>query len=156
MGRRSGRLRVSATPPSGESDLPRPRDEQTRSRMRKQRRVDTAPELALRRELHRRGLRYRVDYRVVTGLRRRADVAFTRARVAIFVDGCFWHACPQHGTRPKHNQSWWDAKLKANVQRDRDTDSRLEEAGWQVLRVWEHEDMRAAANRVQRLVADDG
>lgn len=74
------------------------------------------------------------------GIRRRADILFTKARVAVFVDGCFWHKCPVHGTEPKANAEWWRAKLQRNVERDRDTDRRLEEAGWTVIRLWEHED----------------
>lgn len=121
-------------------------------RMRRQRRAGTGPELALRRELHRRGLRYRVDVRVLQGLRRRADVAFPRQRVAVFVDGCFWHACPQHGTRPKANREWWSDKLEVNVARDRDTDARLLEAGWTPLRFWEHDDPSEAADVVEQMV----
>ena len=83
--------------------------------MRANRRRDTGPELALRRELHRRGLRYRVDHAPIAGLRCRADIVFTRARVAVFVDGCFWHACPEHGNIPTANREWWQAKLELNV-----------------------------------------
>jgi DNA mismatch endonuclease (patch repair protein) len=120
--------------------------------MQTQRRRDTAPELALRRRLHALGLRFRVDLRVLPALRRRPDVAFTRARVAVFVDGCFWHSCPQHATRPAANRQWWADKLAANVTRDRDTDRRLDEAGWAVVRVWEHEDADTAARRVADVV----
>jgi len=108
--------------------------------------------MALRRELHRIGLRYRVNRPVLPGVRRRADVVFTPARVAVFVDGCFWHGCPSHGTRPKANADWWAAKLAGNVARDRDTDARLDAAGWRVVRVWEHEDMRAAAGNVRSIL----
>lgn len=120
-------------------------------RMKAQRRRDTAPELALRRELWRRGLRYRVDHKVV-GTRRRVDVVFTRARVAVFIDGCFWHRCPIHSTLPKANAAWWLAKLDANVERDRRTDRDLEMAGWVVVRVWEHEDPVVAADRIESVV----
>lgn len=102
----------------------------------------------MRRLLHARGLRYRVDTAPLPGVRRRADVVFTRVRVAVFVDGCFWHLCPVHGTSPKANGAWWRDKLEANVRRDRDTDARLAEAGWVVVRVWEHEPPAAAADRV--------
>lgn len=108
--------------------------------------------MALRRELHRRGLRYRVDTAPVKTVRRRADVVFTRRRLAVFVDGCFWHSCPQHGNSPQTNQQWWTDKLERNRRRDRDTDTRLQAAGWQVLRVWEHEDPHAAAVRIDELV----
>ncbi|GAB2644003.1 very short patch repair endonuclease [Prescottella soli] len=124
-------------------------DPLTSARMRAQRRRDTAPEVALRRELHRRGARFFVDRAPVPGLRRRADLVFPRKRVAVYVDGCFWHSCPQHATSPKNNAQWWADKLAANVVRDRDTDTRLEAAGWRVVRVWEHEDPAAAADRVQ-------
>lgn len=119
-----------------------------RATMRANRRRDTGPELALRRELHRRGMRYRVDYAPVPGLRCRADVVFTRARLAIFVDGCFWHCCPIHATRPAANGDWWRAKLEANVERDRRNDGELAAAGWRVLRCWEHERALDAADRV--------
>jgi DNA mismatch endonuclease (patch repair protein) len=122
--------------------------------MAKQARTGTLPELALRVELHRRGLRYRVNYAFpLPGLtRRRCDVAFTRRRVAVFVDGCFWHGCPVHATSPKANQAWWRAKLDGNVTRDQDTDSRLRACGWTVVRIWEHEDALEAADRVEHVV----
>jgi DNA mismatch endonuclease (patch repair protein) len=128
-----------------------PLDESTRARLRSQRRSDTKPELALRSELWRRGLRYRVDRKVV-GSRRRVDIAFVGARVAVFVDGCFWHSCPVHGSQPKNNREWWRSKLQANVDRDRSTDAQLAEAGWLVIRVWEHEDAQDAADRVGPVV----
>lgn len=121
--------------------------------MKRQLRVGTTPELALRRELHRRGLRYRVDYRPdVPGLRSRPDVVFTKARVAVFVDGCFWHGCPAHATQPRHNADWWREKLSSNEQRDHRINLCLEESGWVVVRVWEHEDSVVAADRVQAAV----
>ncbi len=116
--------------------------------MRRQRRRDTVPELALRRELHRRGRRFHVDRAPLPSLRRRADLVFPRLRVAVFVDGCFWHACPEHTTAPRANAGWWSTKLAANVARDRDTDRRLVEAGWAVVRVWEHLSPDAAADVV--------
>lgn len=124
--------------------------------MRRQRRTGTACERALRTLLWHRGFRYRVDYKLpIPGLRRRADIAFPGARVAVFVDGCFWHRCPEHGTNPANNADWWERKLSANVARDADTDRRLAELGWTVLRVWEHEtgtDAEAAADRVAGVV----
>lgn len=120
--------------------------------MSRQRRRDTAPELLLRRELHRRGLRFRVDHPLPGLPRRRADVVFTRVQVAVFVDGCFWHMCPLHRTMPQSNGAWWAQKLARNVARDKDTDERLREAGWEVVRVWEHEDPFEAADRVVALV----
>lgn len=125
---------------------------QVRRRMKQQRRRDTAPELELRRTLHRRGLRYRVDVAVLPGVRRRVDIAFSARRVAVFVDGCFWHRCPTHGTQPKANQEWWRAKLDRNVWRDRDMDEQLAAAGWTVVRIWEHEAPAEAADRVEAAV----
>lgn len=107
--------------------------------------------MALRRELWRSGLRYRTNLAVI-GRRRKVDVVFTGAKVAVFVDGCFWHGCPMHGTLPKNNTEWWHAKLRTNAQRDRDTDLVLHDAGWCVVRVWEHEDMNVAAERVRLAV----
>ncbi|NKX92688.1 very short patch repair endonuclease [Sanguibacter hominis ATCC BAA-789] len=118
------------------------------------RRRDTAPELALRRQLHALGLRYRVTYPVPGQRRRTIDVAFTRVRLAIFVDGCFWHGCPEHGTRPRSNSAWWQQKLAANTARDRDTDRVLIEAGWTVLRFWEHTDPTEVARVVLRTLED--
>ena len=120
--------------------------------MQRQGRRDTKPELALRRELWRRGMRYRVDLAPVCGMRRRADVVFTRAKVAVYIDGCFWHSCPIHSTVPKANRDWWVAKLAANVRRDRETDALLGAAGWHVLRVWEHESAFEAADRIEAVV----
>jgi len=116
--------------------------------MRANRRRDTGPELALRRELHRRGLRFRVDHGAVETIRCRVDIAFTRARVAVFVDGCFWHQCPAHSNLPRANRDWWAQKLASNVARDRRNDLELEAAGWRVLRVWEHEPANSAADRI--------
>ena len=104
------------------------------------RRRDTSPELAVRRALHAAGLRYRVDYPLEFDRRRRADVVFTRQKVAVFIDGCFWHGCPDHATTPKQNTDYWGPKLARNTARDIDTTRRLTEDGWTVLRFWEHED----------------
>jgi DNA mismatch endonuclease (patch repair protein) len=98
-------------------------------------------------------MRYRVDA-VLPGMHRRSDLLFISARVAVFVDGCFWHGCPEHGTRPKNNAAWWSEKIAANVERDRDTDRRLTAAGWAVLRIWEHEPPEAAAARVADTVSN--
>jgi DNA mismatch endonuclease, patch repair protein len=115
-------------------------------------RRDTAPELALRSELHRRGLRFRVDRPPLAGLRSRADIVFGRARVAVYVDGCFWHSCPEHGTSPKANAEWWEQKLKRNRDRDAETNRALRENGWEVVRIWEHEAPGEAADRVEGMV----
>ncbi|KMJ52025.1 very short patch repair endonuclease [Rhodococcoides fascians] len=130
-------------------------DAKTSARLSKQRRRDTKPEVALRRELHRRGLRYFVDRAPLKGMRRRADLVFPRRKVAVYVDGCFWHSCPIHATKPRNNAQWWADKLAANVARDRDTDTRLIEEGWRVVRIWEHEDPVVAAQRVVDDLAAD-
>lgn len=116
--------------------------------MRRQLRRDTSPELLIRRGLHAAGLRYRVAYRVPGIPRRSIDVAFTRAKVAVFVHGCFWHGCPEHGTAPKANGQWWNEKLRRNVARDLETAEHLHGLGWTVCTVWEHEDPAAAVRRV--------
>ena len=113
---------------------------------------DTGPELALRSEVHRLGLRYRVDVPPIAGGRRRADLVFKASRVAVFVDGCFWHGCPVHGTVPKSNFEWWGEKLARTRERDRDTDRTLRRAGWKVVRVWEHENPKVAASRIARMI----
>ncbi|GGG18175.1 hypothetical protein GCM10007304_35240 [Rhodococcoides trifolii] len=128
-------------------------DSATSARLSKQRRRDTKPEVALRRELHSRGLRYFVDRAPLKGLRRRADLVFPRRKVAVYVDGCFWHSCPIHATHPRNNAQWWADKLAANVTRDRDTDARLIAEGWTVVRVWEHEDPADAAEKVVAALA---
>lgn len=110
---------------------------------------DTGPEIALRSELHRRGLRFRVDKAPVQGVRSRADVVFGPAKVAIYVDGCFWHCCPEHGTMPKANAEFWRHKLERNRQRDAETDRALRSHGWEVVRIWEHEGAGEAADRVE-------
>jgi DNA mismatch endonuclease (patch repair protein) len=119
-----------------------------RARMRAQPRIGTAPEYVLRRILHGRGFRYRVGYKVPGLARRTIDIAFPRKKVAVFVDGCFWHRCPEHSVPVKNNAEWWRQKLDANVARDRSTQQHLEELGWRVLRFWEHADMDVAADVV--------
>ncbi|WP_435842535.1 very short patch repair endonuclease [Streptomyces collinus] len=118
------------------------------ARMSRQASKDTAVELAVRRLLHAAGLRYRVEYPVPGLPRRRIDVAFPRAKVAVLIDGCFWHGCPQHATRPKANAEWWRTKLERNMARDRETTEHLVAAGWTVLRFWEHEDPADVAGQV--------
>jgi DNA mismatch endonuclease, patch repair protein len=114
--------------------------------MRAIRRTGTKPELALRSALHRQGYRFRKDYRLdlADGARVRPDIAFTARRVAVFVDGCFWHVCPEHGRDPTVNEWYWAPKLRRNMERDRAADAALAAAGWQVVRVWEHEPLDAA------------
>ena len=121
--------------------------------MQRQQTRDTQPELAIRRLLHAAGLRYRVDVAPLPALRRRADVVFGPAKVALFVDGCFWHGCPAHGTRPTHaNPAYWVNKIRRNQERDRHTDGLLEEAGWLSIRIWEHDDPGEAAARIGFIV----
>ena len=135
---------------------PEPLSQNVSRRLSVTRGRDTAPELAVRSALHARGLRYRVDVAVLAGSRRRADVLFTRARVAVFIDGCFWHGCPEHATWPRHNARFWRTKIETNRARDRDTDQRLERGGWTVIRAWEHEKSEAVADRVELAVRDAG
>ncbi len=115
-------------------------------------RRDTRPELAVRRETHRRGMRYRVDAAPLPGLRRRADLVFSGPRIAVFIDGCFWHACPEHFVPPKTKADYWAQKLQANQERDRDTDRLLTDAGWLPLRFWAHENPTAIADAIERAV----
>src|SRR4051794_5948366 len=117
------------------SSAPPPSSIDVQRRMRSTRQRDTPCELALRSAAHRLGLRYRVDWQL-PGTRRRADLAFPRAKVLVFVDGCFWHGCPRHGTWPRANSSWWRDKILSNKRRDRDTTARARGLGWTVLRVW--------------------
>lgn len=121
--------------------------EGSRNSMRSNRSRDASPELAVRRRLHAAGLRYRVDFAPLGG-RRRADIVFTRQHVAEFIDGCYWHGCPDHATFPKRNSDYWLPKLARNVERDRETDQSLREAGWTVLRFWEHESPDDVARRI--------
>ena len=117
------------------------------------RRRDNDAELAVRRLLHAAGYRYRVTYPVPGRSRRTIDIAFTRHKVAVFIDGCFWHGCPQHGTQPRSNAEWWSTKLAANRARDADTTARLQANGWLVLRAWEHQSSAEVAEQVAVLVA---
>ncbi|MGD0984779.1 MAG: very short patch repair endonuclease [Acidimicrobiales bacterium] len=143
-------VRLDAPDPTSNSFATTP---SARRRMQRQPVRDTAPELALRRELHRRGLRYRLEQSIVPGTRRRVDVVFGPTKVAVFVDGCFWHGCPEHVARvPKVNSWYWNEKLLRNRARDQDSDARLRSAGWVVVRVWEHEDMVRRASDIDALV----
>lgn len=122
--------------------------------MQATRRRDTSAEMRLRRALHSRGLRYRVDLAPLPGSRKRADIVFTRQRIAVLVHGCFWHGCPLHATTPKTNTDWWIDKLEANRGRDERAVRDLQEANWTVLVVWEHEDPDEAAECIERLVRE--
>ena len=131
-----------------------PSSPETSRRLAKVRQKGTNAEIELRRQLYRRGLRYRVDYGVLKKPRRVADVAFPGLRIAIFVDGCFWHGCPQHATWPKRNAEFWRLKIEANRIRDADTNARLFGIGWTVLRFWEHESPIEATDAVAQTVAE--
>ena len=132
------------------ADYPHPSSPGRSANMRANRRTDTKPELALRSALHRQGYRFRKDFRLDLdgGARVRPDIAFTGRRVAVFVDGCFWHVCPQHGRDPAVNESYWSPKLRRNVERDRAADAALAAAGWRVVRVWEHQSLDEAVAMV--------
>jgi len=131
---------------------PRPTSERVSARMARHPRRDTLPELAVRRLLHRQGLRYRVDKAPTPRLRRKADVVFSRSRVAVFIDGCYWHGCPDHCRLSGQNLAWWRDKIARNRERDADTDAMLRSAGWAVVRAWAHEDPIAVAMRIEDLV----
>jgi DNA mismatch endonuclease, patch repair protein len=121
--------------------------------MQGNRRADTRPEIALRSELHRLGVRFRKNKRPVSSVRREADVVFARQRVAVFVDGCFWHGCPEHGVQPRTNSEYWMPKLERNRARDRETNLALKAQGWLVVRVWEHEHPAQAAARIAQILS---
>ncbi len=125
--------------------------------MRGNRRRDTKPELRLRSALHRAGCRFRVDYRIQgAGKAVRVDIVFPRVRLAVFVDGCFWHRCPEHGVDPQHNSPYWREKLDGNVDRDRRVNEALAATGWRVVRLWEHTPVENAVTLVMRALADAG
>lgn len=119
-----------------------------RKRMQRQRSKDTALEMSVRRALHAIGVRYRVDVRLESDLRVRGDIVWRGRKVVVFLDGCFWHRCPEHATTPKSNSTWWTDKIEANVQRDRKADQVLRERGWRVLRFWEHENVSDIVERI--------
>jgi len=127
---------------------PTPLNAAVSAQMQRMPRSSTGPEVLIRKELHRRGLRFRIHNR---GLPGRPDVIFTAARIAVFVDGCFWHSCPDHGILPKNNREWWRKKLKRNVERDHEKDVQLEGMGWRVVHVWEHEPPSTAADTIEQL-----
>ena len=120
--------------------------------MQRVRQKNTSAESALRRELHALGLRFRLQVTVLDRPRRVADITFTVPRIAVFVDGCFWHGCPRHATWPKTNASFWRTKISDNRARDKDTNTRLRAIGWTVVRVWAHEPASRAALRIATLV----
>ena len=133
------------------SDYPHPSNADVTSVMRGNRKQDTKPEVRVRSLLHRAGYRFRKNVSIPIGSRRvRPDIVFTRRRLAVFIDGCFWHRCPDHGTSPRFNSWYWGPKLDGNVERDRIVDELLQESGWLVLRIWEHERPELAAAEIIR------
>lgn len=136
---------MSARPTASSDDAQR--------RMQSVRQRDTSAESLLRSALFARGLRYRVQVLLLTKPRRVADIVFAGPRVAVFVDGCFWHGCPLHATWPKQNADFWRAKILANQERDQDTDTRLRAEGWDVIRIWAHEPPEQAAERIASTLA---
>ncbi|SEB39348.1 T/G mismatch-specific endonuclease [Amycolatopsis tolypomycina] len=145
-------------PPTDQEAKPKPYPaaaSEGRSRnMRANRRTDTKPEVTLRKELHRLGYRYRKDLPIVLeGVRVRPDIVFTKRKVAIFVDGCFWHVCPEHGRHPTSNEWYWTPKLRRNMSRDQLVTEALVEAGWRVVRIWEHVPLRDAVSAVEAAIS---
>jgi len=131
---------------------PTPSSKAALNRMKAAKPRDTAPEKALRSELHKKGLHYRIDAKPVKELNRRADIVFRSAKVAVFVDGCFWHGCPIHGTQAKANAEFWKNKIKQNQIRDANTNQILKKAGWKVIRVWEHESPEKASRKIYSII----
>ncbi|WP_280367827.1 very short patch repair endonuclease [Nocardia wallacei] len=130
---------------------PAPLNEGRSRNMRANRRSNTKPEVALRSALHRLGYRYRKDFRLDLGsIKVRPDIVFTARKVAVFVDGCFWHVCPEHGREPTTNEWYWTPKLRRNIERDRAADAALAAAGWRVVRLWEHEGLDSSVATVTR------
>lgn len=128
---------------------PRPTSEQARRTMVANRRRDTAIEVAVRRRLHKAGLRYRVDYAPDSvQRRRRADIVFPKLKIAVYIDGCFWHGCPEHYTPPRSNTEYWHPKIARNRARDAETIDSLRELGWTALRYWEHEGAATIADAI--------
>jgi DNA mismatch endonuclease, patch repair protein len=134
------------------ADTAVPSSPEASARMRSNRARDTGPERAVRSGLHRKGLRFRVHQPVIPGSRRRTDIVFPSVRVAVFIDGCFWHGCPVHGTMPKSNREFWEGKFQVNRERDRDTDHLLRDLGWTVLRFWEHAEVEEVVSEIEAVV----
>jgi DNA mismatch endonuclease (patch repair protein) len=139
----AGNKRIAKPAPSSDAAL---------HRMKAAKPRDTAPEKALRSKLHKKGLRYQVDVKPVRDLNRKADILFRSAKVAVFVDGCFWHGCPIHGTQAKANAEFWKNKIKQNQKRDADTTKQLKIAGWRIIRIWEHENSIKASEKIYNII----
>ena len=133
-----------------ELPYPKPINALSTKKMRANRRADTKPEMQIRSLLHRQGLRFRKDYliRLPSGRNVHADIAFTKSRIAVFIDGCFWHSCPVHGTIPKSNKDYWHPKLMSNVKRDKAINCELRNANWKVIRLWTHVPPEKAVNTI--------
>lgn len=153
MNRDSARQRAHAS-----GAYPAPVNAGRSRNMQANRRADTKPEVAVRSALHKLGYRYRKDFllRLGENVRVRPDIVFTARKVAVFVDGCFWHVCPDHGRQPTTNEWYWSPKLERNVERDRRVNSALRQAGWWVVRIWEHETLEAAVEAVILVVEHQG
>lgn len=153
-----GKLEIEGTatnsPPSPRG--PTASSAQVRANMRRQKRRDTGCEMAVRRLLHSAGVRYRVDFRPFQDQRFRADIGWKGRKLAVFIDGCFWHGCPIHGNIPKSNAAWWIEKFRANADRDRRTDETLRLRGWAVLRFWEHEPPEEVAATILERLRSEG
>ncbi|MEU7894253.1 very short patch repair endonuclease [Nonomuraea sp. NPDC049152] len=149
--------RVQARKQAHERGLyPAPLNEGRSRNMQANRRSNTKPEVALRSALHQMGLRYRKDFRLDLGeVKVRPDIVFTAKKIAVFVDGCFWHVCPEHGRQPTSNEWYWAPKLRRNMERDQRVNSALEAAGWRVVRLWEHEGLTTAVAAVVAVVNPD-
>lgn len=130
-------------------DYPKPTSTATVSVMKANKRANTQPEVLIRKYLHGAGFRFRKDYNIKVGKKNlRPDIVFTKLKIAVFIDGCFWHSCPSHGHIPKSNIHYWEPKLKKNIQRDKDTDKALKDAGWKIVRIWEHVPVREASKQI--------
>lgn len=149
MARAAGYVSIETVPANSWASSPASRAVMSANKGR-----DTKPERRLRSALHRKGLRYRVSARPIADLRRTADVVFTKTRVAVFVDGCFWHGCPEHHRPATKRAEFWREKIEGNRARDADTNAALNAQGWTVVRVWEHEDPEVAAERINQLVRE--
>ena len=132
-------------------EVPTPKNAHVAKQMRQMSTKDSKPEMQLRRALHALGLRYRLHRKDLPG---KPDIVFPSARIAVFVDGCFWHRCPDHYVAPKNNAEFWETKIAKNVERDRRQDAELAELGWESIRIWEHEDVVASALAIQKRLVD--
>lgn len=136
---------IAEPAPAARANRPTPKNTTVSAQMSRMPRSSTKPELALRRALHARGLRFRLQRRDLPGT---PDIVLPRAHIAVFVDGCFWHGCEEHGVMPKNNREWWQTKLATNTERDRRKDAELRELGWLSMHFWEHTTVDQMADAV--------